>query len=269
MRYELLGVKIDDLAPQEIDKKIEDWLSGVASRVIVTPNAEFLLDARRNSGFMDLLNKADLAVVDSVSLQYAAAALSDWRLVNRIPGVDLLDRICGTAAHHHARVLLLGGEQGVAEASAQRLRQRYEALDIVAFDPGRILWQEKRLMIDDCFVEEINALAPAIVAVGLGQYKQEQLIEQVRGQCPSVRIWIGVGGALDMISGFKRRAPGWMSRVGLEWLWRLWIEPCRAHRIANAVIVFPLIIAREALHRGTLLRSIKQVFSEIYRHWSI
>ena len=74
-----------------------------------------------------------------------------------------------------------------------------------------------------------------------------------------------MGGAFEMISGQKRRAPRALSRLGLEWLWRLWIEPRRARRIVNAIIVFPLLIVHEALRRGTFFRSTLKVFLEILR----
>lgn len=278
MRHQLFGVNIDDLSPADLDLKLEDWLVEDRSRVIVTPNAEFLLDARRNPAFTQLLNCGDLAVADSVSLQFAVAALSDQRLKYRIPGVDLLETLFGLASRHRTRVLLLGGDPGAAEASAQKLRQRFESLDAIALDPGRILWKVKssandatwnELAIDDRLVEQINTIAPSIVAVALGQHKQEQFIAQVKNRCLSVKIWIGVGGALEMLSGQKRRAPHVMSRLGLEWLWRLLIEPCRAKRIFNALAVFPLVVAREAFRRGTLARSTCNVFSEIYRQWFV
>lgn len=265
MRHELFGVRIDDESSKILEKRFEGWLVGNQIHVVVTPNAEFLLEARKTPPFLDLLNRSDLAVADSVSLQYAAAALSNQRLEHRIPGVDLLESLCKLALHRQSRMLLLGGDPGAAEASALKLRQRYEALDVVVLDPGRISWEGKMLTIDVGLEREINNLAPDIVAVALGQHKQEQFIDQARSQCPSVKIWIGVGGALEMISGQKRRAPRAMSRLGLEWLWRLLIEPRRIRRIFNASIVFPLLVAREALHRRTFIRSTCNVFSEIYR----
>jgi N-acetylglucosaminyldiphosphoundecaprenol N-acetyl-beta-D-mannosaminyltransferase len=269
MRHELLGVRIDDISAVELDGKLESWLWEEGKHVIVTPNAEFLLLARKNPEFADLLNRSDLAVADSVSLQYAAAALSDQRLEHRVPGVDLLEKLCELSARRAARVLFLGGSPSAAESSAQKMRQKFETLDVVALDPGRITWNEGRLEVTDELVTRINETLPSIVAVALGQHKQEQCIAQMKPRCTSVKIWIGVGGAFEMISGQKRRAPHVLSRLGFEWLWRLWIEPRRWRRISNAVIVFPLIVTRETLRRGTLLRSTKNVFSEIYRHWSV
>lgn len=269
MRHELLGVRIDDLSVTELETKLQSWLQEEGGHIIVTPNAEFLLLARKNRAFLDLLNRSDLAVVDSVSLQYAAAALSKTRLEHRVPGVDLLEKLCELCAHRRTRILFLGGAPSAAESSAQKIRQKFETLDVVAIDPGNVDWNGSELDTHNELVQRINEHSPTVVVVALGQYKQEQFIAQVKPRCPSIKIWIGVGGALEMISGQKRRAPRVMSRLGLEWLWRLWIEPRRARRIANAVIVFPLVIARETIRRGTLLRSTKNVFSEIYRQWFV
>ena len=265
MVHELRGVRIDDLDGAELDQKLEDWLAGQGSHVIVTPNAEFLLEARRNRAFKNLLNQSDLAIADSVSLQYAAAALSPVRLEHRIPGVDLLDRLCDLAANHHSRVLLLGGAPGAAEGAARRLETRHAALHVDSIDPGYVTWNNDQLVMDAGLIEALRSSQPTIVAVALGQHKQEQFIDQVRVHCPGVKIWIGVGGALEMIAGHKRRAPRWWSKIGLEWLWRLLIEPRRAGRIFNAAIVFPLAVGREAYRRGTLLSSSKNVFKEIFR----
>ncbi len=268
MTHHLLGVRIDDLSALELEAKLEDWLQDQGGHTIVTPNAEFLLEARKSPAFADLLNKSDLAVADSVSLQYAAAALSEHRLANRLPGVDFLEKLCELASRQGARVLLLGGAPSCAEASAQKIRQRFETLDITAIDPGHLSWQGNVLEVNEYLLRQMNAIAPSIVAVALGHYKQEQFITQVRAACPSVKIWIGVGGAFEMISGQKKRSPRWLSNVGLEWLWRLLIEPRRWRRIFNATIVFPLIVAHETLARKTFIRSTRNVFTEIRRQWT-
>lgn len=269
MRHELLGVKIDDISLAELETIIETWLREEGKHTIATPNAEFLLHARKNGAFLDLLNLSDLSVADSVSLQYAVVALGDRRLEHRIPGVDLLEKLCELSARRGTRVLLLGGDPSAAESSKLKMQQKFETLDITGLDPGRIGWNDRQLIVSDELIARVNEISPSIVAVGLGQHKQEQFIAQVKEQCPSVKIWIGVGGAFEMISGQKRRAPRSFSRLGLEWLWRFWIEPRRWRRISHAVVVFPLVIAREAIQRGILFRSTKNVFTEIYRQWSV
>ncbi|KKW31042.1 MAG: Glycosyl transferase, WecB/TagA/CpsF family [Candidatus Uhrbacteria bacterium GW2011_GWA2_52_8d] len=269
MIHHLLGVRIDDFSAAEIETKLEDWLLDQGGHTIVTPNAEFLLEARKNDAFKSLLNHSDLAMADSVSLQYAAAALSETRLAHRLPGVELLENLCAIASRRRVSVLLLGGAPSCAEASAQKLRQRFETLDISAIDPGQISWQGNALVVSEDLLRQINVLAPSIIAVALGSHKQEQFMAQIRTSCPSVKIWIGVGGAFEMISGQKKRAPRWLSNVGLEWLWRLMIEPRRWRRIFNASIVFPLVVAREAFRRKTFLQSTHNVFTEIRRQWTL
>lgn len=267
MTHELFGVRIDDEPLDELARLFETWLKGDQGRVIVTPNAEFLLEARKNPAFKSLLNKSDLSVADSISLQYAIIALTPNRLEHRHPGVDLLPMVCELAQKQKAHVLLFGGEPGSADASAEVLGTQFPELSIAGMDPGMIGWNQDRLTISHHLIEQIQEEEPAIVAVGLGQVKQEQFIFQLKNDCPSVKIWIGVGGAFEMISGRKKRAPRVYSRVGLEWLWRLMIEPGRWRRIARAVLVFPFLVALSTLKQRTFLKSTFRVFSEILRHF--
>ncbi|TAL50132.1 WecB/TagA/CpsF family glycosyltransferase [Patescibacteria group bacterium] len=269
MTHHIFGVRIDDLSTAEIERKLDTWLQDEGGHTIVTPNAEFLLEARKYPSFRKLLNHSDLAVADSVSIQYAAAALSDSRLAHRFPGVDLLDKLCELSSRRDSRVLLLGGAPSTAEGSAQKFRQRFVNLDISAIDPGHIAWKGDELEVSQDLIDQVNTLAPSVTAVALGHHKQEQFIAQVQSLCPHVKIWIGVGGAFEMIAEQKKRAPRWLSRVGLEWLWRLLIEPRRWRRIFNAVIVFPLVVAREAFRRKTFFRSTRNVITEIRRQWTL
>jgi N-acetylglucosaminyldiphosphoundecaprenol N-acetyl-beta-D-mannosaminyltransferase len=94
---------------------------------------------------------------------------------------------------------------------------------------------------EDETVEAIRSAAPSIVLVGLGAPKQERWIERHADAFPSVRIMIGVGGAFDMWAGSKRRAPRAFRTFGLEWLWRLALEPRRLPRIVRATVVFPVL----------------------------
>jgi exopolysaccharide biosynthesis WecB/TagA/CpsF family protein len=114
-------------------------------------------------------------------------------------------------------------------------------------------------------IQKINTLQPSIVAVGLGQIKQERFIFEIKQMCPCVRIWIGVGGAFEMLSTQKPRAPKCFTRLGFEWLWRALIEPKRWRRIRNAVIIFPSVVVYSTLRSRTFIRSSFRVFSEILK----
>jgi UDP-N-acetyl-D-mannosaminuronic acid transferase (WecB/TagA/CpsF family) len=90
-------------------------------------------------------------------------------------------------------------------------------------------------------------------------------MSQLARAYPSINILIGVGGAFEMIAGQKPRSPVWMRRIGLEWLWRVIIEPKRLRRIVNASIVFPVLVAKEAFQTQGVIRPVHRVFSEVFK----
>lgn len=267
MTHQLFDVEIDDLRPDELESLFFDWLTvGNASRIIVTPNAEFFLMSLRDETFRARLQAADLAVADAVAVVYAIAALTDERLVNRIAGVDLFEQIVSVCSRTSSRVLLLGGDPEAAVQTASRLRARHEA-DVVGYDPGLLAFDGVSVTIDADLVDYVKAINPAVVAVALGQGKQEAFMEQARQLLPDVRIWIGVGGTFELLSGQKRRAPVWMRRVGLEWLWRLTIEPSRWRRILDASIVFPIMVVLATLRERRFFKACRRVFTELVTHF--
>ncbi|HAU66599.1 MAG: N-acetylmannosaminyltransferase TagA [Candidatus Uhrbacteria bacterium GW2011_GWF2_39_13] len=265
MVHQLFGVRIDDISSVDLERLFQAWIRSDKGHVIVTPNAEFLLIAKKRDDFKILLNKSDLALADSVSLRYAVAALTNQYLLHRYPGVDLVERLCCLSEKENARTLFIGGDPGAAVEAAVRMNERFPHLDIQGIDPGQISLTEESILIPQELIQKINALKPNIIAVGLGQVKQERFIFELKNKCPSVRIWIGVGGAFEMISQQKPRAPKYFTRLGFEWLWRVLIEPKRWRRIMNAVIVFPSIVVYSTLRSRTFIQSSLRVFSEILK----
>ncbi len=264
----LFDVRIDDLTDSELEEKLLAWLEFEKGKVIVTTNAEFLLLARRNKTFQDQLNAADLSLPDSVSLRYAVAALTDSTLHHRHPGVDVLQDLARLCSQKNRRLLLLGGAPGSAQSTAMGLLQSLPDLQVVAVDPGHVEFDGTTVNISQHTIEQIKDANPAVVAVALGQGKQEAFMFQMRVLLPHVRIWIGVGGALDMLSGQKKRAPKAIQRIGLEWVWRLMKEPRRWRRIVNASVVFPFVVVLSTLKARRFWKAVSRVFPEVYRQFS-
>lgn len=231
----LFNIKINDLSDQELDELFFLWLKEDKAKVVVTPNPEFILLARHDQEFAQLLNQADLALLDGVGLEYAVAALTNSYLEHRHTGVDTVDRLVKTGE----RAAFIGGRPEVTKKAIEILKNKYPNTDIVMIDPGEVSTSGSPTQL---VIEELCQKAPKILAVALGQGKQERFIAKILPQLPNVRIAIGIGGALDMIAGLKPRAPRLMRQIGLEWLWRLFIEPKRCFRIFRAVIVFPALV---------------------------
>jgi len=276
--HKVSDVRIDDLTDVELHDMLQYWLSTERGKIIVTTNAEFLLLARENKTFQDQLNASDLSLPDSVSLRYAVAALTDSSLMHRHPGVDVLHFLACLCAEQGKRLLLLGGAHGVAQATATKfvqslserdknssIRKVVPNMNIVSIDPGHVEYDGTNITISPSVQDQIRDVAPDVVAVALGQGKQEAFMFQARDLFPNVKIWIGVGGAFDMLSGMKRRSPSWMRALGLEFVWRLMVEPNRWRRILNASVVFPFAVALSTLKSHRFLKALARVFPEVYR----
>lgn len=264
MPHELFGVRIDDLSLFEFQIKTRQWLGGEVGRVVFTPNAEFLLIAKHNVAFRTLLNQSDLSIPDAISLRFAIVALTDERLRFRLPGVDALICLAKLCASEGRRLVLFGGENGVQDRAADALRNQFPTLNVVGYDPGKIIFDGARVEISESVISKLRVLKPGVVAVALGQGRQEFAIAKLKMMIPNVKIWIGIGGALDMIAGEKRRAPIMIQHLGFEWLWRVCIEPKRWRRTFNALVVFPLVVIRDTLKSRRFFCAFARVIKEVF-----
>ena len=148
-------------------------------------------------------------------------------------GVDFVGDFCKICEKESKSVYFLGGRDGIAQKTADRLKKRFPDLKISG-------WLDGGINLKDC-CKLIKSASPDVLFVALGAPRQEKWIYDNLREIPSVKLAIGVGGAFDFISGNVKRAPKFMRRLGLEWLWRLIIQPWRVRRIFNAVIVFPIL----------------------------
>ncbi|MFH1089042.1 MAG: WecB/TagA/CpsF family glycosyltransferase [Candidatus Uhrbacteria bacterium] len=253
--HHIFSLRLDDLSGQELGQLFSDWLNGSEPKTVVTPNPEFCLLARRDKEFAKLLSQSDLSLPDGVGLKYAVAALTDQKLEHRHTGVDTLEYLASTGA----RLVLVGGKKEIAEKAAENLKRKFTSSDIIVIDPGQVPEDGTPTMET---IEALKKSEPKILAVALGQGKQEKFIAKILPELPSVRIAIGVGGAPDMISGQLPRAPLFMRQIGLEWLWRLVIEPKRWLRIFRAVVVFPAIVIWATISERRFWSACRNVLKE-------
>jgi N-acetylglucosaminyldiphosphoundecaprenol N-acetyl-beta-D-mannosaminyltransferase len=268
MSTHLFNVPIDHVSYNQLDTILRSWVRGHAQRMIVTPNPEILLRARHDKEFLSHLQSAHLSLPDGVGLRYATAALTDRNLRFRHTGVDTVNHLAKICEDYGKTIVLFGGQGDVSKRSATRLRQSYRDLDIIGMNPGEIKSGEGGLEVDEDILRELQQLEPTVLAVALGAGKQEQFIRQYLKELPSVKVAIGVGGAVDMISGELSRAPAWMRTSGLEWAWRLVQEPSRFGRIWQASVVFPSVVAYDSLRQRRLGRATFRVLPEVLRQLS-
>jgi N-acetylglucosaminyldiphosphoundecaprenol N-acetyl-beta-D-mannosaminyltransferase len=233
----ILGVRIHAITMAEALTWIEAAVGARSPRQICTGNPEFLMTARRDPEFLEVLNRADLVVPDGVGLLMAARWLGG-RLPERVAGSDLIYRIAERAAQRGWGLYFLGAAEGVASRTAETLTAMHPGLKVVGTFVGSPKAEEEEVI-----VARVRAAQPDILLVAYGAPQQDKWIARNRERL-GVPVSIGVGGAFDFVVGETRRAPVWIQRLGLEWLHRVGRQPWRARRILTAVVLFPLAILR-------------------------
>jgi len=212
---------------------------------MMTPNPEMLVEASKNAEFKKVLQNSSLNIPDGVGLVWALrrvarrgarSSTSQSDVPQRITGTDTLLSLLSLQARlcPPERVFLLGSAPGIAERAAEELKRRNPAIKEIGTWSGSPKEDDK-----EDILRRINAFSPTLLFVAFGAPAQDLWIARNLAKMPSVKIAMGVGGALDFIAGKRKRAPVWMQRAGIEWLWRLILEPRRIGRIWNAVVVFP------------------------------
>jgi N-acetylglucosaminyldiphosphoundecaprenol N-acetyl-beta-D-mannosaminyltransferase len=222
----ILGVPIDDLSMPEALDRLEEFIKiGHAtgkSHQVATVNADFVVNSLHDPELRRILQESDMATADGMPLVMGARLLG-VPLADRVTGADLVPALAERAAQKGYSIFLLGARPGVAARAGQILQSRYPGLKIVgSISPPNT----SVLEMDQSILDEVKAARPDILLVAFGNPKQEKWISMYAREL-SVPICIGIGGTLDMIAGITRRAPLWMQRSGLEWLYRLMQEPRR------------------------------------------
>lgn len=238
----LLGVKIHDTSLPEALDSIFQEIENKSQSFAVTLNPEFFVLARRDNEFRDILNSAFLSAPDGVGVLFAARVFGK-KIRGRITGNDLVREISRTAEARGYSIYFFGGRDDAAERASEALKKDFPRLSVCGAQGG--VFVDANGSVSSGILEKINEKKPDILFVALGQGKQERFIFSSLKKMPSVKFAMGVGGVFDFLSGRVRRAPFWMRKIGLEWLFRVLREPWRWKRIMRAVIVFPFFVVRE------------------------
>lgn len=248
-RLTVAGIPVDPLTLQQAAERAAAFLSDGGQHQVVTPNPEMAVLADRDPSFRKILESADLAVPDGFGLR-VAARIEGQRIPETITGVDFALTLAELAEQEHCSVYFLGGGEGVAAEAAEALRSVYPKLIIAGAESGgTIRWVAGAWQQDDALIDRVAKAAPDILFVALGHGRQERWIRHHLERLPSVKVAIGLGGALDFYSGRKRRAPMLFRMLRLEWFWRLLYEPWRAVRIFEATFVFLWLVLKKRLGR--------------------
>jgi N-acetylglucosaminyldiphosphoundecaprenol N-acetyl-beta-D-mannosaminyltransferase len=236
---------VDALTYGSLLDAIGQFIASGTPHRIATTNPEFVMEAQRNPAFRAALAGADLCMADGVGLLWAANR-QGRPLPERVTGSDALPLIAERAAQRGWRLYLLGAAPGVAERTAEILGERYPGLVVAGTYAGSPADADAPEII-----ARIRAAAPDILFVAYGAPKQDLWIAQ-HGEALGVPAMMGVGGAFDHIVGVQQRAPGWVQRMNLEWLFRLATQPWRWRRqLALPRFVWAVLLSRGAGEQGS------------------
>lgn len=229
---QILGIKLSDLTYQQLLFEIEKGVEKKTKRYIVTPNPEIILAALKDENLKNIINSADFSLADGFGLKLAGL-LKNEKII-RITGSDLSLKILALAQEKNYKVAIIIWEKGLSsrEEVKEALNQKYPKLVGAVYKSARVSTLDKEL------IKEINEFAPTILFVALGFPEQEKVIAENLADLKTVKLALGVGGTFDFITKKARRAPKLLRYLGLEWLWRLIIQPKRIKRIWRATVVF-------------------------------
>ena len=221
----IFDIPIDLAQPGDLLRTISEWAALHETRRVMYVNAHVVNQSHTTPGLGDALRRADLVYCDGYGVRLAARVLN-LPVPHRMTGADWiwgLAALCELSGH---RLYLLGSEPPIAREAAAKLRRWYPRLDVVGAHHGYFGLDSPH---NERVIEDINAHGPSLVLVGMGTPKQELWVDRYADQLGGAVVWT-VGALFDYVSGHMPRAPRWLADNGLEWIFRLAIEPQRMWR---------------------------------------
>jgi len=230
LKIDVLGVSFDNVTPEEAVAAGVRLLEEPGAAYVVTPNPEFILEAKRDAGFRAVLAGAALTLPDGIGVIYASKILGT-PLKEKVAGIGFASGLMAEMARKGQRLYLLGAKPGVAELAGEKLMERYPGLVVCGSHDGYFKEEES-----EAIAAQIRGSGADAVFVCLGAPKQERWMAAY-GEATGAKLLAGLGGSLDIFAGTVERAPECWQRLGLEWLYRLKQEPWRWKRMIRLPLV--------------------------------
>ncbi len=246
-KLNVLGVPVDRVTLSEAVRKIESFLLTGGSHVVVTPDSLAILIARQDKEYKKILLNADLVTPDGIGLLLASKIMGA-PIKERVTGIDIINRLFEVGNKRGYKFYFLGAEKGVSERAKEKILKKFPDINIVGVHHGYLQEEENKRVINDIIRKK-----PDILLVGMGVPKQEKWIYKNLNML-QVPVCIGVGGSFDVLSGKLPRAPKWMQKGGIEWVYRVLKEPKRIKRVIKIPYFLLLIFLK-----GISVRLLKRV----------
>ena len=223
-KIDILGVKVDSVTMAQAVAQVEGYMDEKKNVLIATANAEMIMRATHDEELKNILNDAALVVPDGAGTVWAAHHLG-YEMPERVAGFDLAQELMRIAPSKKQKVFFFGSAPGVAEKAKAKAEELYPGIEIVGTRDGYFKPED-----EPAIIEEIKAAQPDLLLAALGVPKQEKWLNAHLKEL-GVPVAIGVGGTLDVMAGVMKRAPYWMQKAKLEWLFRGLLQPKRAGRL--------------------------------------
>ncbi|MDD4364074.1 MAG: WecB/TagA/CpsF family glycosyltransferase [Atribacterota bacterium] len=229
----LFGVPIDRINCQQAIERLEAFVNQKIPRFVVTPDTLAILRARKDKKYLGITKKADLVTPDGSGVLWATSSL-DVPLLERITGIDLINKICELSVEKGFSLYFLGSKDCVVKKAVENIMLKYPGIKITGYHHGYFNKEKsEHFQAGNCekdIIKEIKQKKPDFLLVGLGVPRQEFWIAKHKDEL-GVPVCIGIGGSFDVLSGKIPRAPLWMQNHGMEWIFRLIKEPIRVKRV--------------------------------------
>ena len=223
-QVEILGVNVNSLTMAQAVEAVQQFIAEKKVALVATANAEMLMRSTQDEELKDILNQADLVVPDGAGTVWAAGHLGE-PMPERVAGFDLAQELMREAPARGDRIYFFGSAPGVADKAKAKAEELYPGIQVVGVRNGFFSEADEPQIIAD-----IRAAKPDILLAALGVPKQEKWLKKHMQEL-QVPVSIGVGGTLDVMAGVMERAPLWMQKAKLEWLFRGLKQPSRAGRL--------------------------------------
>ncbi len=241
-RVQILSIAVDAVTMAEAVERCLGFIDAGGPHLVVTPNAEIADRAGRDPELAAIINGADLVVPDGIGIVLAARLLGD-PIPEKVGGADLATNLLKALnSRGRGRVFLLGTRPEVVEEAARRVQAAYPRIEVVGWRDGFFRPEEEGEV-----VAQIRAARPDVLFVALGSPKQERWLHLHLPKL-GVPLGMGVGGTIDVWAGAVPRAPEWMLRANLEWLYRI-VRLRRLRRSLPPLVRFALAVLRARMGR--------------------
>lgn len=226
-KIDIRGVKFDNVTFDETIDIIVSKVNNGEQCAVFTPNSEIVQSCIDTPELYDVINSAELIIPDGIGVIKASKILKT-PLKEKVAGVEVGEKVLEKASENSWKVFFLGGKPGVAEIAKEKMELKYPGLNVCGTNDGYFAKEGEE---NKKVIEKINNLNPDVLYVCLGAPTQEKWIYNNRAQILHCKLFLGLGGSLDIYSETAKRAPKFFVKLGLEWFYRLLCNPSRIGRM--------------------------------------